>query len=365
MMIGYEDNLLTEIFIWLPPKSLIRFKLVCKQWLSLISSDYFSRKHTLNNIHRSRTTDPSILLRLESNYFYLHEKKLTPYQFSLSLVEPTVSGFSNGLFLLQCSKTIKYPLDECFIYNPTTKKSRKIELNDNNRYKSVIGLNLVADPHNPSDYKIVCVRCTRRRSSSSWWRWWRFCQVEVYDSLDFSWKACGEPFWAPMDVDFNRGVYLYGCVHWHGLFFYLDGGFLGDHPNIELPNDNNGVEKFERSYLESCGYLHCVVHFVNSNNNSVIVFELESDFSGWLLKYSVDLGGIPSRVTVLGFVRGENEEEDCSLVFHEPGKVVAFGPRAKSRNELVDFRDEVFYEEGCLQFVSNFSFQFTGTLAPV
>ncbi|GFP94314.1 F-box protein at5g07610 [Phtheirospermum japonicum] len=367
MVIAHNDDLLTAIFIYLPPKSLIRFQLVCKHWLSLISSDYLSHQHTLHYRHRQKP-EHSLLLVSEklSNYFYLHinqkllNQKLISYHFSPSLIEQTVVSFSNGLFLLKCPN-IKNLLEECHIYNPTTKQSRKIVLNVNERYTFVVGLNLAFDPSKSPHYKIVCVRSTRRRSTSFIRCWWRFCRIEVYESETNAWRISGEPFWAPTDVDFNRGVYLNGCVHWAGMFFHLDDSIVGDHPKIEVPGGTR-FEEFYVSYAESCGYLHYIAHF--PKRNSIMVFELESDYSEWSLKYRVDHNSFSGLMSVLDFVR-EEKEEDSALVLHEPGKVKAYELKEEKSRELVDFRDEAFYEEGCVQFVSNGTFRFVETLARV
>lgn len=38
-------DLLSEILLWLPPKSLLRFQAVCKDWFSIISSRTFRQLH--------------------------------------------------------------------------------------------------------------------------------------------------------------------------------------------------------------------------------------------------------------------------------------------------------------------------------
>ncbi|KAL6508243.1 hypothetical protein OROHE_021785 [Orobanche hederae] len=369
MILGYNDDLLTAIFIYLPPKTLIKLKLVCKHWFSLISDDNFSHQHTLR--HRSKT-EPSLLLRLleESNHhIYLHlnryAKKLVPHHFPPSLTGQTISSYSNGLFLLRSPRTIENPLEECCIYNPTTKQSRKIVLNVNQRYTSVMGLNLAFDPSNTPHYKIICVRSTRGRPTTLLRRSLRFCRIEVYESEKGTWSPRGEPFWAPMDVDFNRGVYLNYCVHWHGMYFYYrrDSSLVGEHPKIVVPN-GTGTEKLHENYVESGGYLHNIAHL--SERHLVLVFELKRDFSEWSLKYRVDLNGVFGLFSVLSIVvNGENGEDSSSLVLHEPGKVMAYEFQEESMKEVVDFREEGFYEEGCMQFISNCTFQFVETLFPV
>ncbi|KAL6541443.1 hypothetical protein OROGR_010929 [Orobanche gracilis] len=207
------------------------------------------------------------------------------------------------------------------------------------------------------------VRSTRGRQNTLLRRSSCFCRIEVYESEKGTWSTCGEPFWASVDVDFNRGVYLNCCVHWHGMYFYYRRDILvGEHPEIVFPN-GTGTEKLHENYVESGGYLHNIVHF--PERHLVLVFELESNFSEWLLKYRVDLNGDFGLLSVLSIVNGESGEDMASLVLHEPGKVMAYEFQEQSMKEVVDFREEGFYEEGCMQFISSCTFQFVETLSPV
>ncbi|CDP16130.1 unnamed protein product [Coffea canephora] len=55
-IIARNEDLLTQILLKLPPKSLLRFQCVSKQWLSLISDPVFRRRHS-SSIRRYPTTD--------------------------------------------------------------------------------------------------------------------------------------------------------------------------------------------------------------------------------------------------------------------------------------------------------------------
>ncbi|KAH6813613.1 hypothetical protein C2S51_022631 [Perilla frutescens var. frutescens] len=364
-MITHNDDLLMEILLWLPTKSLIRFKLVCKRWFNLISSHHFSDQHTLQQRCRSKLK-PSLLLSLAeaSSYFYLQSSlngaKLVTYSFSSTLVEPTIWSFSNGLFLLQC-RSVENPLEVCHVYNPTTKQSRKILLNVNDIYRCVMGLNLVFDPLKSLHYKIVCIRAAPRRSFSFWRSWWRHCQIEVYESNTSTWKLCGEPFLAPRDLIFDHGVEWKGCIHWCGVFFDLQDCVVGKHPEIVVPGED-GTEGFYNNYIESNGYLHNVVQF--PKKNYFMIFELQSDYSEWSLRYHINFDGASRPLSVLSMVRGESEE-DSTLVLHEPGRIAFYGLQENYVKELVDCGGKEFYQEGRAQSASNRSFQVIETLAPV
>ncbi|KAL6532031.1 hypothetical protein OROGR_014001 [Orobanche gracilis] len=185
MILAYNDDLLTDIFIYLPPKTLIKLKLVCKHWFSLISGYNFSHQHTLRHRTKTEPSPPPPFERIKpphlpSSQSVCQETSTIPFL--------TISSYSNGLFLLRSPRTIENPLEECCIYNPTTKQSRKIVLNVNERYTSVMGLNLAFNPSNMPHYKIICVRSTKGRQTTLLKRSNRFCRIEVYESE----KALGD-----------------------------------------------------------------------------------------------------------------------------------------------------------------------------
>ncbi|KAL7106760.1 hypothetical protein ACP275_06G013200 [Erythranthe tilingii] len=370
MTITDNEDLLIEILLYLPAKTLIGFKLVSKKWFSTISDRHFSRRHSQQR-HRLSKPESSLLLRClgdSPEYLYLQSKlqpqKSVRYHFSPSLIDPTIWSFSNGLFLLVNSSTINDPLEYCHIYNPTTKQSKKILLNTHERFTFVIGLNLAFDPLKSPYYRIVCVRATRRRRPPSFLRgWYRYCQIEVYESGTDTWQLCGEPFLVPRDVDFNHGVYWEGGIHWGGIYFDLLESSICKHPElVELPEDA-GIKNFQGNYVESNGSLHYMAHF--SEENLVMVFELQSNCSQWLLKYRINLERGSEPLSVLSFIRGESEG-DSMLVLCEPGKVIGYQIGEKSVKELIDFSDkEQFYKAQCVQFGSDSTFQFIETLAPV
>ncbi|KAG6382541.1 hypothetical protein SASPL_157787 [Salvia splendens] len=267
-MITDNDDLLIEILLWLPAKSLIRFKLVSKKWFDLISSHHFSEQHTLQQRHRHRHSKlrPSLLLHLAeaSSYLYLHSspngEKLVPYAFSSSLASPTIRSFSNGLFLLQC-RNVESPFEVCRSRLQSSHKAVQEDLAQRGSHT------------------------TPRRSSSLCRSWWRRCQTEVYESDTSTWKVCGEPFLAPRELVFDHGIEWKDCIHWCGVFFDLQECSIGQHPEIVVPGDAE-TGGFLQKYVESNGFLHNVSHF--PTKKSVMVFEL---YSEWSLKYHINLDG--------------------------------------------------------------------------
>ncbi|XP_040369750.1 F-box protein At2g23160 isoform X2 [Rosa chinensis] len=60
------DAVIVEILSWLPAKSLLRFRCVCKAWRALISDPYFIRKH-LSRINTKINSSYSLLFMDKEN----------------------------------------------------------------------------------------------------------------------------------------------------------------------------------------------------------------------------------------------------------------------------------------------------------
>ncbi|PIN08658.1 hypothetical protein CDL12_18767 [Handroanthus impetiginosus] len=360
-MVAQNDDLLTEILLKLPTKSLIRFKSVCKHWLSLISARRFSHLHAL----RHPKPQPSLILSAHtSQHFYLRPilgtKKLISYHFSLP--KPKILSSCNGLLLLQSDNHQK----DYYVYNPTTKQSRKITLTDNNNYAIVLGLRLAFGSSKSPHYKIVCIRATRKSSSVQT----RCCQIEVYDSQSRGWELCLESFTASIHVKFDNGVHYNNNIHWENypsahLYFDIDKNITGNLPYAQTPwPEGGGGAACHCQLQESNGHLHHFIIVSDNGDKSVAVFELHEDYSEWLLKYNDRFGRVPGKFRILSFNRGDDEEKG-TLAFHVPGKIMGCAFHDKSFKELVDLRNQVFYKEDAVLFRPHDVHQFGETLVPV
>ncbi|XP_059436780.1 F-box/kelch-repeat protein At3g06240-like [Corylus avellana] len=132
------EDLVTQILLWLPVVSLLRFKCVCKSWYALITHQNFVRKHLLHNNNNSNT---HLLLKTSNktmddyvvstiSYEELQISPLTqplppqyfrndePFgeMFSISVV-----GSCNGLVCLHAYNTLNV-----VIWNPTTKETKVV-----------------------------------------------------------------------------------------------------------------------------------------------------------------------------------------------------------------------------------------------
>ncbi|KAL8538280.1 hypothetical protein ACS0TY_000307 [Phlomoides rotata] len=359
MYVCYNDDLLIEILLWLPAKSLIRFKYVCKHWLSLISTDQFCHLHTL----RHPKPQPSLILHAQtSHFFYFHPilnaHKLVPYSFTIP--NPKILSSSNGLLLLQSD----LPEKSYYVYNPTTKQSRKIALTSCDKYTKVLGLNLAFDPSVSSYYKIVCVRAVAKPPAGAGGR---CCQIEVYDSKSYMWKLCLEPFTATINTNFSSGVHWNNAIHWENfprthLYFDTNKNGIGNLPHSVIPwrGDGAGGAASCCQLQESNGRLYHFIIVSHLGDKSIAVYELQDDYSEWLLKYHDGFDRLPGRFRILSFIQGET----CTLLTHVPGKIMAYRFLDKSSEELIDLTDEPFYREDSVQFDSRNVHQFGESMAP-
>ncbi|KAF5956700.1 hypothetical protein HYC85_003925 [Camellia sinensis] len=127
-LIANNSDLLTEILIRVPAKSLIRFQSVSKQWLSLISDSQFASDHARRNHHSSISALYFYSKRwspeeqLESVSIAGHRTLLPTLSFLdgvvVSTSATTIERSCNGLIL--CSNGFRKP--PYIVCNLTTKK---------------------------------------------------------------------------------------------------------------------------------------------------------------------------------------------------------------------------------------------------
>ncbi|KAL1547313.1 F-box protein-like protein isoform X1 [Salvia divinorum] len=345
-----DNDLLTEIFIRLPAKSVTRCKLVCKHWNSFVSSDEFCHLHT----QRYPKPQPSFILDLgPSRTRFINfdpimngKKQIIPYTFSVPT--PIIMNSCNGLMLVKSHYT-----DESFhVYNPTTKLSRKmsVTVTHSGKNPSTVGLGLAFDPSKSPHYKVVCIRSTTERLNDDY-----AYQIEVYDSASCKWELKLGPFeFVKLQMCGGcEGVYFNGSIYWETIFeiVYYDiarNRFeslpLPDYPHYE----SEIVELATTSCLQEangCLYISRLVPKANNKSQAIELFELEMNddrSSSWLLRYEETIHQhefpipFPGRTYLLRFIKGSNATETCSVVSHMCGKISVYSFLDKSFKLLFD-----------------------------
>ncbi|XP_009780933.1 F-box protein At5g07610-like [Nicotiana sylvestris] len=288
-------DLLTEILLRIPPKSLLRSQTVCKYWYSLISSQSFRRLQCRRK-HSSRKVDGLCFCwwvygndHLEFIPFNGMPKKqmsMIPLAFK-NLATCTTSKLQslhscNGLFCINFNLGVANQV--YYVYNPSTNQHRLIPLPDmrkNNTFEVMV-MNMAFDPMVSDTYRIVCVM----KSNGVY-------EFSVYSSESGVWEDSKEI----LDIkqySLARGVFMNGCMHWVSeggsfLRFDLDSLCFKTMPSTVIPN---GLLKRNIRYFgQSGGHLH-LIEVQGFSSMSFEVLELESDYSRWFVKYRVDLSAL-------------------------------------------------------------------------
>ncbi|KAK6784004.1 hypothetical protein RDI58_017458 [Solanum bulbocastanum] len=174
-----NTELLTEILLRLPSKSLLRLQTVCKDWLFHISSQRFRLLH-------SQTKQMSSL-KVDGFFF-------------------CCSGDGNDQLY--------------FVYNPTTNQRRLIPLPctiTNPNHHEVMVMNLAVDPMESDRYKIVCIM----KSDDD------YNQYYVYSSETRVWRNSTESsIWILCVFEMPSTVIPIGVLKRYIRYFGESGGHL-------------------------------------------------------------------------------------------------------------------------------------------
>ncbi|KAF3615176.1 hypothetical protein FXO38_28544 [Capsicum annuum] len=318
-----NEEMLIEIFLRLPGKSLVRCKCVSKKWNYLITSPEFT---SLRVPH----FNPAIGLLLHCSSFLIN-----PFHefVSFSPENPIQSPFHkltfvddpfgirilqscNGL-LLCCSFRVHGQHNQnYYVYNPTTQQFTTLPRPEGQRNTSraVIGMKLAFDPWKSQNYKVVCIRLSDEVFPD-----YQHYQIEIYSSDTKKWRVLGPPFLARYDIGFTHtGVYWNGAIYW----------IYGDNP-LRFNVEQEKLEKFP---------MPCIGRSWDDDQ------EMKSDGTEWYLKYQVNVEDVINTfahmirhyleptdwnyfaMVVLCVVRGE-KEEDTFMILHIPKMIIRYNLR--------------------------------------
>ncbi|XWS47700.1 hypothetical protein CRYUN_Cryun13aG0006600 [Craigia yunnanensis] len=363
-MIGNNDDILINILVHLPEKSLLRFRNVSKHLLSLISSPYFSRC-----LNQSSKCPSALFLRVppssnKPKYYFLSldgKPVRNPFITSLTFVDESagirILQSCNGLLLCRSNSRIGEYNRNYYIYNPTTNKYTTIPKPGNRIPNTIFGVILAFDPSKSLHYKVVFVRSSKTS---------HLYQLEIYSSETRHWSFSNE---IP-EVNYSQGVYCGGSIHWMKnpralLCFDVDQERFQEIPMPEIPGHWNQKAKC-RYFGGFGGSLHLILTNGRHSTRQFDVYEMEKDFSRWFIKYQVDLNALISAYPemtscyshpsdwdyhafrVLAVVC--KESEGSFMVLHIPGKAISYSFKDKAFTLLHDFAPGCTDIEGCTTF---------------
>jgi len=209
-------ELMIQILLWLPVKSLIRFKSVCKSWFSLISTDsQFAKSH----FQLSAATHTRRVLLISTSAFEsidleasLHDDSaFASLDFDFlpigSYSDLQIKGSCRGFILLHCSLSF-------YIWNPSTGFHKKIPLSpfecDSDKeceYFYGFGYDSSTD-----DYLVVSMSAHLHT-----------CHLEIFSLRANTWRQIQGPhcmYAHASEHELKPGLFFNGAIYW--LAFRLD-----------------------------------------------------------------------------------------------------------------------------------------------
>jgi len=201
-------DLIVQILLWLPVKSLIRFKCVCKYWFSLISDPHFANSHFQ---FTATTSTPRILfistpprsIDLEASLGYDSISSSLNLDFLLpeSNYDFEIKGSCRGFILLHCASSL-------YLWNPSTGFHKQIpmspfwsEVDDDDEKLYGFGYDPLTD-----DYLVLL----------SFFPYMYSC-IEFFSLRANTWKQIECPhssFSNAFDDKPNVGSLYNGAIHW-------------------------------------------------------------------------------------------------------------------------------------------------------
>ncbi|XP_059316057.1 F-box/kelch-repeat protein At3g23880-like [Lycium ferocissimum] len=259
------SEVIFEILLRLPLKSILKFKSVSKSWLFLLSSPQFINTH----LNFSRKDFPHRLLILDRDQI-LSKKKCALYSpvskknsaVCVDLDYPVKSrGCNIPQFIGSCDGLVCLLVENSLIlWNPSTRKWKEIPKEETHQmsqdYYCTYGFGY--DKYN-DDYKLVLLYSSKIKNTGS--------EVKVYSLRTNSWKKIKG--FVSGYIYGNSGVLLNGIVHWdtrphhdfNGCYNYIVSFDLETEKQgkIELPSyENEDVHWDLISSRDSLfGFCHC------------------------------------------------------------------------------------------------------------
>ena len=216
MSVCIPEDVLVDVLARLPIETIVRCKLVCKSWFSLITSPNFISHHLnrtiINNkghlLIRYRTDEPRkeyCSLRFDSNNTFDEYKR---FDFPFTRLHPYIDvvGSCNGLICLSNDR-FRYNL-RMYLWNPCIRKvlvipRPNVRLRSHGSFMHALGFGFDSVSN---DFKVVRIVHLASVEVPP--------EVEVYTLKSGCWKNISDKA-LPYMVDIRSGqAYVNGAAHW-------------------------------------------------------------------------------------------------------------------------------------------------------
>ncbi|KAM5553568.1 F-box protein [Rosa sericea] len=344
--VGKSEDLLNEIIVRLPAKPILRFKLVSKQWYSIIST----QKFTVTYAKRNPKPHLGFLLHARLNFqpypptLFL---SLGGYQYGkhpnfLEIPKLEIHHVCNGL--LCCSKPhVHAPeITSYYVCNHSSGQSKWLRVLGSPCIERVKAFNLAFDPLKSPHYRLIFV------SELSSLDECHLIKIDIYSSETESWRPSKKGIYIlQYDIGFHIAVYWKDAIYWYNQKNQSLAYFNFDDDSMEsLPKPQVSGTMTYYYFGESGGHLH-LVGACRPWTTLFTVFEMKEDRSGWFVKYNGDFGALaaafPKMVTnkpnrpyvfsLVNLLRGEKEEE-LIIVLTIPEGVIGYNVQDKTFEKL-------------------------------
>ncbi|XAR53999.1 hypothetical protein NMG60_11028972 [Bertholletia excelsa] len=352
--IASNHDVLSEILIRLPVRSLFRFKSVSKDFLSLITTH---RALSLR-VNPDPSSVSGVFINPGHPYFSTGYRGLDfiplnedpDYEPRDLTVIPNLSAVitrcsTHGLMIVAAFNEIE-KTNAYHVLNPTTKQ---FAILPDPHVDWPLCLGLAFNPSRSPHYKVISLSEMRYCNGQGYF------QIEIYSSETGTWRCSGGSFTVDavqlLPVD---GVYWNEAIHFwsndvYSYYFNVEEERLARMPMPPIPEGRFYYDRCRRFMFESRDHFHVIDIYDRTQFN---VFEMERDYSEWFVKYRVDLRPVvdafptmrqflnpspnyPSPYDVLSLVRQKKEDESC-LLLNVPGKIVRYNLVDKTFEAILD-----------------------------
>ncbi|KAK1352873.1 F-box domain-containing protein [Heracleum sosnowskyi] len=297
-----SEDLISEILVRVPVKSLLCFQLVCKGWSSLIKHPTFVKSQLLHAI--TAETDQTLII---SPYKRYSEKKFSllhansreivadlKFPYSQGDFNTRIVGSASGIVCFVVALNFPKYKTSTYLWNPAIRQSKLIPSFSNELHcKEVRSDGFGYDPID-HDYKVVRVVSGPSLSSMR-----HLLSAEVYSANKNVWRKVPDPIDIPWDSDFDVCVngYLCGIGNYGMMSFDLNKEVFSCTMKLpimrELVRDEARIIEFNKSIA--------VVILLIAYNDDKSNGELDNKINMWSLDDDACLrgGGVVPSWTIM------------------------------------------------------------------